>query len=784
MAKQCIYCGRPLIKDDARFCNECGRSQVAPTSTGVPAGGASPSAIKVKLPPKEFTRADPSSAWQETSLPGQRANVAPVSPQRTQAAPLPTSVPKRPARSAQQEPPALVEGTETIGDASSPVTRLPGAGPTPAEEISTMVLPNWREELAQLRKGQAQADNASSVAPEKKVERTTPEPPPLPRHAPNTPFPSRETRNAGLPTPQPRPQAKTPSEFSSGSHVPQEGARPAEPPRRTPNTPLPQENTSLAEASRRELHVKVWEQKAPIQHPQVQEKKQEPGPAPSVEQNPLASVVFGAEEQVLKVENLETAIWQTPFSPTSASPSRPPLKEESRPPLKEERSAPVKEESRSPVREEARPAVKEENNRAVIEKKQDDIEDMPTVPLAVPEVARPELQIKVERASTPAPSKWSVSPTDEVEDLPTRPMTASSVGPASPVAPRSPQPAAAQQTQSGERRPEAGQADFAAPSGQRSANPLSSPGIYGQAPVAQAPGQIMETAPGPLTSRGRSTHPNSPPGPLFDPASLPPLPPGPLSAPGNPQVWSETQGPPPRPATPFPDAPGQRPPQMSADPFGQRPPQRSPAFGPPSASPSVFPNASRPTVDVAVEAEKPPRKKRHPGRILVGLLLVLVLAGGGVWYVLYQPFTVAAVSQPYQAYQNSAFGVSLDYTQGWRVTVDQAHSILKFADSTRTGQVTLTMAAAGGQVGDYLNQQVTQLQISGSKAAPAVTFAGSSWQVMQGTVTQSGATYTLALYATQHNGHFYMLAFQAPQSSFTHTDQNNFAHMRSSFSFI
>jgi hypothetical protein len=179
---------------------------------------------------------------------------------------------------------------------------------------------------------------------------------------------------------------------------------------------------------------------------------------------------------------------------------------------------------------------------------------------------------------------------------------------------------------------------------------------------------------------------------------------------------------------------------------------------------------------------------KRPGRLLVMALLLVVLLGGGTgvalnWSWVAQFFAPSAANQPYQTYENSALGVSLDYTQGWNVNVDQAHSAIHFADSSHTGQINLTMTAASGQVSDYLRQQVAQLAVSGSKTVPSATFAGSSWQVVQGSVVQSGATYTIMLYATQHASHFYLLTFLAPQTVFTSTDQSNFAHVRSSFKF-
>ncbi|HXR66688.1 MAG TPA: hypothetical protein VN729_12225, partial [Ktedonobacteraceae bacterium] len=629
-------------------------------------------------------------------------------------------------------------------------------------------------------------------------------------------------------TVQSRSQVDTPSDLSS-SRAPRDNTRPAEPPRqgsytlpplektrpaelprRMPNTPQPARSTNSAElldqasrapspgekarpteAARRELRVKVWEQEATIQPSQAQKEKQEPGPAPAVEQNPLASVAFGAEEQGMEIEELETVNWPASLGPIPASSDQPLPKEESQRAREEKRSLPkeagqmvreekrpMEEEGRASLAEESRQPVKSANSGSAVKEDESDIEDLPTVPLAVPDEAKQGASIKIERFSTPAPKKWAASPVEDVEDLPTRPMAASSVGHAAPL---SSQPAAAQQMPNGELRPKAVQAEAASPAGQRVSNPLSAPGVYASVSAAQLASQAAEAeiAAEPLAPRARPVNPHSQSGITFDPASLPPLPPGPLPTPGNVSARPEiqgSQGPQPRPSAPVPDM------------FGQRPAQRPPSFGPSPeslmTSESASPNSSKPTA-----GRKKPRKKRRTGRLVVIVLIVLVLLGAGAGVALnrdwvMQYFQVAAPSQPYQAYQNSTFGISLDYTQGWNVSVDQAKSTIRFADNSRTGQANLTRATAGGQVWDYLNQQATQLGMSGAKQASAVTLAGSSWQVLQGTVLQSGATYTLVLYATQHDGHFYMLEFLAPQSSFARIEQSSFSHMRSTFRFV
>src|SRR5262249_52755366 len=154
----------------------------------------------------------------------------------------------------------------------------------------------------------------------------------------------------------------------------------------------------------------------------------------------------------------------------------------------------------------------------------------------------------------------------------------------------------------------------------------------------------------------------------------------------------ETQGPagaPPRPSTPFPDAYGLRTPQT--------PPQRPSAFGPGPAPPAPPPSLSS---DVSKKGKT--REEKVSGRKLVTIIVLLMLVGGGTGAFLYrdwlgQYFTPSASTQPYQTYQNSSLGVTLDYTQGWSVNVDQAHSTVKFADSSHTGQMNLSMTAASGQ---------------------------------------------------------------------------------------
>jgi hypothetical protein len=573
------------------------------------------------------------------------------------------------------------------------------------------------------------------------------------------------------------------------------------------------------DAARRELRVKVWEQKKARSGASAPEEKPLPGPAPAVEQSPFASVDFGVEEQTVKDDELESSPWQKPLSPlpesrafsasreekSSSEPAEKkswggakkraegelekqlsqrgqgdPTRDGPQEVLKEKRDqSPQREalqaKSERHIQEEpgqgeskrqSQPQAKEDEQTLKATEDQPDIEDLPTLRLAVPEGAKaePSLKaepsIKIERASTPAPQKWSVPRTDEidVEDLPTRPMAASPGGSATSRA-----------TQAA-----------ASSSDQGTAQPSPSSGAL-DAPLATPSTKRNEDADGDaFVSRSRTAHASAPTSITFDPASLPPLPPGSLPGPGGSLPHPEMQGPPGVQARR--NAPSGAP--------GQSAPQRPLSFeAAPDSAPTTA-NAPRAATSGQVSAKKTPGKK-HTGRLIVIIVLILVLVGGGVgialkWDWVMQYFQPPLQNQPYQAYQNSSLGFSLEYTQHWNVSVDQAHNAVHFADSSYTGQVNVTVATATGQVSEYLNQQAVQLGITAPKATAAATFGASSWQVLQGTVTQEGASYIAMLYATQHNGHFYLLEFlaPAPQANFRAIDQSDFAHMRSTFKFL
>lgn len=275
---------------------------------------------------------------------------------------------------------------------------------------------------------------------------------------------------------------------------------------------------------------------------------------------------------------------------------------------------------------------------------------------------------------------------------------------------------------------------------------MSLPGISaGQAfNATQAPDTFG--APGSL---GQAANSHAPARQIFDPASLPPLPLNPTSDPGTAAPGTGVQG-----------------------------IQQPSSFAPPSASWPGTPSAS------SESAKAKPGKKRGVSgkRVLLALLVLLILGGGGA--LAYYQYSSGG-AQPYQSFRSSALGVTLSYPQGWTAKVNQAQTSVYFADSNQTDQVTLSTATTNGQqISQYLTQESTQLGITGAHTGLTLTFAGTSWQEIQGSVTQKGVTNTLALYVTEHNNRFYTLILQAPTTTYAQIDQEDFKPLRNSFNFL
>jgi len=184
---------------------------------------------------------------------------------------------------------------------------------------------------------------------------------------------------------------------------------------------------------------------------------------------------------------------------------------------------------------------------------------------------------------------------------------------------------------------------------------------------------------------------------------------------------------------------------------------------------------------------QPEKRKSRKSMAIALVVLLLLIVGGGIatWLVLYQPFTVAGVTQPQQTFSNTQMGVSLQYPRGWTARVDAQKSTVHLADSSQTARFTIVFSpASGGDVNKYLQQEATQLAMTALKPGVAQTFAGTSWQQLQGNVLINGATYTETLFATVHQQKICTIMQLAPQTTYAQEEQYAFSAMRSSFQFV
>lgn len=803
MAKLCLYCGQPLAKEDARFCNECGHVQdsFSTSSANATAASSRPAMIRVKLPPKELLPEENPFAQPGKNQPNQTPVGTARAPQRESSIPPSARLPKRPVRLTTQESAATKEpsskqnepGTPTrsagklnetpnpirnsgkLGEASD-APALPSSTARPetavpktsaAEEESTMVLSGWREELERVRKEQAATRDATQTLAKPAATENQPLKP-----AATTEKAQNKPSADSSPVKQPRPSSIADKDELAWPHSSQAARteireKPGQlqnPPQKNVSEPgqntqeTVREKAQPAEQPRRELHVRVWEQEPTVQLPHIPVSKEKPGPAPAVEHTPFANVAFDAEKQAEQIAQVETIHWEAlPTTPAPSSKSQEatarvePIHREAPPqtPVPATRSqdfstqaetvrwelppqtpTPDPEKTALIQPKEKRPPQTEGKQSLTGEKQpgEDDIENLPTAHLAIPESVQIKPGITVERTSTPAPSAWTAPSSDEVEDQPTRPMPASALAPRSPLPPTAPQ--RDQQSRSG------------VPA--TASNPASLPGL--SASPTQTPNAF-----GAEGARGQASNSHAP---TFDPASLPPLP-------LNPAAQSGTSQPGFGPSSTS---------QRSEEGYGQR---------------AASSGSSWPGTPSTTKAEESKQRKKKPvsGKKISITIAALIILGVGGWFAYYQFSSGGA--QPYQPFTNTGLGVSLSYPQGWKVTVNKGQTSAHFADSNQTEQVTLSMAATNGQqISQYLAHESTQLGITGTPKTTTLTFGGASWQEVKSNVVQQGVTYTLTLYVAEHNGHFYALVLQAPPTAYAQIEQEDFQALRSSFSFL
>jgi hypothetical protein len=182
---------------------------------------------------------------------------------------------------------------------------------------------------------------------------------------------------------------------------------------------------------------------------------------------------------------------------------------------------------------------------------------------------------------------------------------------------------------------------------------------------------------------------------------------------------------------------------------------------------------------------KPESKRRRLLVLLFVLPFVLLLAGFIAWAVLFQPFAVPEITKTTQPFQNVHLGISLQFPQQWKAAVREQNGTVSFYDANHTDQVNILVVATGGHGMDQVISKVaSSLGLTGQKTGAARSFAGASWQQVQGDVQQSGATYIATLLVTMHGGRYYIIVQLAPSSTYLSEDQLVFSQIRSSFQFL
>ncbi len=170
--------------------------------------------------------------------------------------------------------------------------------------------------------------------------------------------------------------------------------------------------------------------------------------------------------------------------------------------------------------------------------------------------------------------------------------------------------------------------------------------------------------------------------------------------------------------------------------------------------------------------------------MLLAVLAILLVGGLGTWIIVAHPFTVPTVTQPRQEFSNTKLGLSVQYPSGWTAKVDVGNGTVLFSDSSHTGQVKILVTAANGDPGQYLSREAAQLGMTGVKQGKELSFAGTSWQQVQGTLEVAGANYTAVLLAAVHSNHIYTIIQMAPQATYADEEHIIFSSMRASFRFL
>jgi hypothetical protein len=201
---------------------------------------------------------------------------------------------------------------------------------------------------------------------------------------------------------------------------------------------------------------------------------------------------------------------------------------------------------------------------------------------------------------------------------------------------------------------------------------------------------------------------------------------------------------------------------------------------PPAQPVGQTPPGSMPVPPLA----RPKKNNRARLSIVFGFLFILLLGGVIAWVIVAQPFAVPEITKTTQNFNSPSLGMSLQYPRNWVVAVNKQNGTVSFYDDNHTDQVKVTVVAAGNQgINQYMTKTVSSLGMTGLKTQAELSFAGTTWQQIRGSVQESGANYTATLLVTMHGQYFYTILQLAPSSTYPFEEQLVFSKMRSSFQF-
>ncbi len=177
----------------------------------------------------------------------------------------------------------------------------------------------------------------------------------------------------------------------------------------------------------------------------------------------------------------------------------------------------------------------------------------------------------------------------------------------------------------------------------------------------------------------------------------------------------------------------------------------------------------------------PLRKLRSRPILWLAVFLAALIIGGVIcWLIILQ----SPNTNPWQRFSDTNLGFSVLYPTDWQARIDHKSSIVHFYDSTQTDKVDITVSnATTSHVAQFL-QQASQLGMTNVTTKPSRSFAGSSWQQVQGKLSQEGVSYSVTLLATVHGNHLYLLTQRSPQSTYNDEEALVFSAMRAGLHFL